>query len=70
MDTIEASEAMAWHEYDMAALWCAERGIAGNPGDALPTNTSVRCLELINDDTDAFAERVRASAYQLSMARK
>lgn len=56
-----------WEEYDDAASWCAERGIAGNDGDPLPDNLSADCFWAINDDPEAFAERIRATAYARSM---
>ena len=52
-----------WIEYDAAADWCARRSIAGRIGDSLPMNVSAECLSLINDDPEAFAERVRETAY-------
>jgi hypothetical protein len=69
MDQIEAGEALAWHEYDCAARWCAERGLTGDTGDRLPDGLSVRAWELIADDPEAFADRVRDHAYARSMQR-
>jgi hypothetical protein len=59
---------MSWlPEYDAAADWCARRGIKGDVGDPLPDGLSAACLEAIQDDPDAFQERVRATAYAISM---
>ena len=56
----------AWEEYDSAAEWCAIRSKKGTAGDLLPTGLSAEASYLINEDPDAFSERVRASAYALS----
>lgn len=56
-----------WGEYDSAAEWCARRGLKGADGDPLPPMLSADCLALINDDPEAFGERVRATAYALAM---
>lgn len=58
----------AWDEYDRAAAWCAERGVAGKTGDALPPGLSARAARLIDEDPDAFADHVRATAYAQAMA--
>ena len=63
MDQVEAAECRAWAEYDSAADWCARHGSTGEVGSRLPDGLSVRAAELIADDTEAFAERVRGSAY-------
>ena len=63
----EHAETLAWNEYDFAAAWCAKRGLKGACGDPLPELISDRCYDLINDDPEAFGERVRASAYALAM---
>lgn len=56
-------------EYDAAAEWCARHGLKGKPGDALPMLMSKATVDAINEDTDAFAERVRECAYALAMER-
>lgn len=56
-----------WTEYDAAADWCAARGLKGDAGDALPANLSVKVMQLINLDQDAFARRVRECGYARSM---
>lgn len=56
-----------WSEYDAAANWCAQRGLAGNVGDRLPEALSADCYDLIADDVDAFRERVAATAYANAM---
>lgn len=63
----ERYAAALWREYDAAAEWCARRGIAGNIGDPLPELLSGDCAALINDDPEAFSERVRQTAYALAM---
>jgi len=55
-------------EYDAAAQWCAHHGLRGVVGDPLPPLISIAVVIAINDDIDAFTERVRASAYALAMA--
>lgn len=65
----DAGVASVWSEYDSAAEWCAKRGIRGNVGDRLPLNLSGLCLNLIAEDPEAFAERIRATAYALACAR-
>ncbi len=57
----------AWIEYDSAAEWCARRGLKGNIGDPLPNLMSGAAVALINEDPDAFADRVRLTAYALAM---
>ena len=57
-------------EYDAAALYCAKRGRTGAIGTELPANMTTRCVDAINADPDAFAERVRASAYMLACERQ
>lgn len=57
----------AWNEYDFAAEWCAKRGLTGGVGCELPRNLSAEALELINEDTDAFEQRVKVTAYAIAM---
>ena len=59
----------AWREYDAAAKWCARRKLAGKIGDPLPTLLSADCQTLIDDDPEAFQDRVRLTAYALAMSR-
>lgn len=73
-DTIHKFEAAGlgkapklWREYDFCAEWCAKRGLTGKVGEPLPELLSDDVFALINDDTDAFAERVRSMAYALAM---
>lgn len=54
-------------EYDAAARWCAVRGFSGAPGDSLPEGLSVSCSHAIDNDPDAFMERVADTAYGLAM---
>jgi len=55
-------------EYDGAARWCAQRGLTGKIGDALPENMdSDGALRWINADPEAFIERVRQFAYAIAM---
>lgn len=61
------SEALNWQIYDSCAEWCAKRGLKGNIGDPLPNLLSREVERLINDDPEAFAERVRQTAYALAM---
>lgn len=56
-----------WAEYDSAAEWCAKRGIKGNEGDPLPENLSADCYAAINDDPDAWRQRINDSAYAIGM---
>ncbi|MDE2097585.1 MAG: hypothetical protein KGL39_10090 [Patescibacteria group bacterium] len=58
--------AAAWSEYDSAAEWCAKRGIKGELGDKLPANMTPAAVQMINNDIEAFQERVRLSAYALA----
>lgn len=57
----------AWKEYDFAAHWVAVRGLTGADGEPLPELIGDEAYRLINEDTDAFRERVRAFAYAISM---
>jgi len=57
-----------WQEYDAAADWCAVRGLKGKLGDPLPELLSTEAHKLINDDPEAFEERVRLAAYARAMA--
>lgn len=63
------SAAAIWAEYDSAAEWCARRGLRGVSGDPLPPMLSESAQRRIDYDPDAFAERVRATAYGLAMER-
>lgn len=56
-----------WTEYDAAAEWVAARGGKGELGEPLPECLSATCAQLISDDPEAFAERVRATAYARAM---
>jgi len=58
-----------WAEYDAAASQLAQEGKKGEIGCPLPANMSVVAVALINDDPEAFQERVRLSAYALAMER-
>jgi hypothetical protein len=58
-----------WSEYDSAAAWCAKRGIAGDVGDPLPDLLGGDVCDEIDADVDAFADRVRATAYMLACER-
>lgn len=65
--TRQRSEFAKWAEYDRVAEWCAKNGIAGNVGDPLPNFTADDVCREIDDDPEAFAEHVRATAYRLAM---
>jgi len=54
-------------EYEQAAAWCAERGIAGNLGDPLPSPLAAEVCEAIAADLEAFKECVRRHAYARAM---
>lgn len=54
-------------EYDAAAEWCAKRGLKGDSGCPLPNLMDSRVVEAINEDPDAFAERVRLFSYAMAM---
>ena len=56
-----------WRVYDAAAEWCAKHGLKGNIGDPLPNLMSSETVALINADPEAFAERVRLTAYAIAM---
>jgi hypothetical protein len=58
----------AWQEYDEAAMELARKGLKGKIGDPLPNLMSAEAVNLINDDPEAFQERVRLSAYSLAMS--
>jgi hypothetical protein len=58
-----------WAEYDSAAWQLACQGKNGSLGDALPENLSPEALKLINEDIEAFQERVRLSAYAIASIR-
>jgi len=61
------TDRLAWEEYDDAAKWCAKRGYSGDVGSPLPPMLSWRTFQLIQADPEAFAERVKATAYALAM---
>lgn len=63
------NEARAWREYDTIAAMMARKGLKGIEGEPLPDGISTECFELINADTDAFADRVRDCAYAQAMNR-
>jgi hypothetical protein len=52
-----------WDEYDRAAMDMAKRGLKGQIGDPLPNLMSAECVDLINEDVEAFQLRIRQSAY-------
>ena len=56
-------------EYDGAAEWCARRGLTGKCGDRLPDCLSGPCFAAINEDVEAFQDRVEQFAYALAMER-
>ena len=58
-----------WIEYDIAAKWCARRGLTGKTGDPLPDGLGGPCHDLINADPEAFERRVRETAYMLARER-
>lgn len=62
----EAYQARLWAEYDAAAKWCAQRRYSGGAGSPLPEAISVDVCDLIDQDIEAFQERVRATAYMLA----
>lgn len=55
------------NEYEMAAEWCAKRGIKGKHGDPLPDLLGSDVCDEIAADPEAFQERVRAYAYERAM---
>ncbi len=59
--------ANVWKEYDRAAMDMAKRGLKGQIGDPLPNLMSAQCVDLINEDVEAFQFRIRQSAYAHSM---
>jgi hypothetical protein len=65
---IHQAESDAWMEYDLVANDLARRGLKGEIGDPLPNLISSACDKLIQDDPEAFTERVRMSAYALAMS--
>ena len=69
LPSMEEGTAEAWLAYDMVANDLARRGLKGEIGDPLPNLISSACNKLILDDPEAFAERVRMSAYALAMFR-
>lgn len=56
-----------WAVYDSCAEWCAKRGLKGKIGDPLPNLLDSRVVKLINDDPEAFEQRVRDTAYALAI---
>jgi hypothetical protein len=66
---IHQTESDVWIEYEMVANDLARRGLKGKIGDPLPNLISSACDKLIQDDPEAFAERVRMSAYALAMSK-
>ena len=62
----ETQTKQAWKEYDMAAEWCAKRGLEGKDGDPLPENLGAPCAGLISEDPDAFQQRVKDTAYAMA----
>ena len=62
----DAETKQAWREYDMAAEWCARRGLEGKDGDPLPENLGAPCAGLISEDPDAFRQRVKDTAYAIA----
>lgn len=65
--TLDGHSFSAWRTYDSCAEWCAKRGLQGKDGDPLPQNISGEVQEMINADVEAFQQRVRDTAYALSM---
>ena len=57
----------AWAEYDSAAKYLADKGLTGAPGDPLPALLSTEVHNLVNDDIEAFQQRVNDFAYANSM---
>ena len=57
----------AWQEYDYAADWCARRGLRGGIGDRLPEGLSEKAKSFIDDDPEAFEQRVTDFAYATAM---
>lgn len=66
-DAANRITAAAWQEYDSAAAWCAKRGLKGVEGDPLPEALSSRAQALIDEDPEAFEQRVRDTAYAIAM---
>lgn len=65
----EQFDRASWEMYDAAADWCARYGLARLPIRAcFPGVMPPEVLALIQDDPDAFEERVRAHAYANAMA--
>lgn len=56
-------------EYDYAAEWCARNGHDGKAGSPLPDLLSGECCAAIDNDPEAFADRVRECAYALASER-
>lgn len=66
-DAFIPSDSPLWGEYDNAAVWCAKRGLTGDIGDMLPIGTSHAVVLEINNDVDAFKQRVNDCAYAIAM---
>ena len=56
-------------EYDWAAEDMAKKGLRGNIGDPLPNFISADVMDAINNDPEAFQQRVRECAYALAMGK-
>lgn len=54
-------------EYDAAAMDLARKGLTGAIGDPLPNLMTAEAVDAINEDPEAFQQRVRQCAYALSM---
>lgn len=63
------TDRLAWIEYDAIATSLARRGEPCRIGTALPPLVSMEAVALIEDDPEAFMERVRAIAYGIAMER-
>lgn len=61
-------ECEAWAEYQHAADDLARSGRSGAIGDPLPQNMSVKAVQFINDDPEAFEREVRRCKYARAMA--
>jgi hypothetical protein len=56
-----------WREYDQIAEDMAKRGLTGEVGQPLPMYISTLAYNMINDDLEAFQQRVKDCAYMLAM---
>lgn len=59
-----------WAEYDSAAEYCARRGSVDQWRLKLPNAISLKCMNEINYDQDAFERRVRDFAYATRMEKR